>query len=291
MKQLKEYMNNLPTINEKDKWWLIGIIEAKGSFTVGERGELQFVITQGYRNLAVLYHIKEIIGFGSVNKQGPRTFRYAVQDERGLAAIIDFLNGNIVQTKRIMGEKGLMRFIDAYNQKYGTSIIGKREAKEPTRKNGWLSGYMDGDGCFTIGYVKMMNTFYIKAIISQKENQEDIRKVTGGSMEYSQEKKKYSIVMKDLPTSEGENTEWWLAYIEEHRLRTTKWNSFLLWQYIRKVLLTKKQFTPQEVEKIKAMVQLINQDPAEQAEIYIPQEDHTPGTHKTRTRPQESKKQ
>jgi hypothetical protein len=66
---------------------------------------------------------------------------------------------------------------------------------------------MDGDGCFTIGYVKMMNTFYIKAIISQKENQEDIRKVTGGSMEYSQEKKKYSIVMKDLPTSEGENTE------------------------------------------------------------------------------------
>lgn len=49
---------------------------------------------------------------------------------------------------------------------------------------------MDGDGCFTIGYVKMMNTFYIKAIISQKENQEDIRKVTGGSMEYSQEKKK-----------------------------------------------------------------------------------------------------
>ena len=66
---------------------------------------------------------------------------------------------------------------------------------------------MDGDGCFTIGYVKMMNTFYIKAIISQKENQEDIRKVTGGSMEYSQEKKKYSIVMNDLPTSEGENTE------------------------------------------------------------------------------------
>lgn len=66
---------------------------------------------------------------------------------------------------------------------------------------------MDGDGCFTIGYIESKKTFYIRAILSHKDDIEHIRQVTGGSMEYNKTNQVYSIVMKDLPKSEGKNTE------------------------------------------------------------------------------------
>lgn len=72
--------------------------------------------------MAVLYKIREMIGFGSINKQGPRTFRYVVQDKEGIREIIEMLNGNLVLEKRITGPVGLGRFIEAYNKRYNTSI-------------------------------------------------------------------------------------------------------------------------------------------------------------------------
>lgn len=66
---------------------------------------------------------------------------------------------------------------------------------------------MDGDGCFTIGFIESKQTFYIRAILSQKDDIEHIRQVTGGSMERNATNQCNSIVMKDLPRSEGKNTE------------------------------------------------------------------------------------
>jgi len=129
----KVIQSNLQSMDAKDRRWLTGYIEAEGSFTESKRGDLQFVITQGYRNLAVLHHIKKIIGFGSINKQGPRTFRYVVQDQIGLAEIISFLNGNLVLKKRIAG---LAKFIEAYNARYTTSIEAITTGVEPTREDG-----------------------------------------------------------------------------------------------------------------------------------------------------------
>lgn len=77
--------------------------------------------------------IRELIGFGSVNKQGPRTFRYIVQDQSGLGEIINFLNGNLVLEKRIAG---LSRFIGAYNERYTASIAIKSTKVVPTREDG-----------------------------------------------------------------------------------------------------------------------------------------------------------
>lgn len=136
MRRTTEKKNNIPTMCEKDKTWLIGFIEAEGSFFVATRGDLSFVVTQGYRNIAVLYKIRELVGFGSVNKQGPRTFRYVVQDESGLGEIIKMLNGRLVLEKKISGEKGLLRFIAAYNKRYSKSITGIATRVVPTRQDG-----------------------------------------------------------------------------------------------------------------------------------------------------------
>lgn len=47
---------------------------------------------------------------------------------------------------------------------------------------------MDGDGCFNIGYVKTMNTFPIRAILSQKDDLSHVQAVTGGSRELNAKK-------------------------------------------------------------------------------------------------------
>lgn len=100
---------------------------------MAKRGDLAFIITQGYRNIAVLYQIKDMIGFGSVHKQGARTFRYVVQDEEGLGNIIEMLNGNVVLGKRRIV---LERFIAAYNERYSKSIEVKTTKVLPTLKDG-----------------------------------------------------------------------------------------------------------------------------------------------------------
>lgn len=162
------------------------------------------MVTQGYRNITVLYDIREMLGYGAIKKQGPRTFRYEVQDELGLEKMIELLNGNLILEKRITGEVGLVRFIEAYNKRYSKAIVPITTKKQLTQEDGWLSGFVDGDGCFNIGYVSTKKTFPIRFIISQKDSLEHIREVTGGSIEKS--KGLSSIVLKDLPGSEGKNT-------------------------------------------------------------------------------------
>lgn len=238
----------------KTKTWLIGFFEAEGSLTVADRGDLQFVITQGYLNIAVLYFIKDLLGFGSVNKQGPRTFRYVVQDRDNLRHIIDLLNGNLALPKKMLA---LDRFIKSYEIRHGIPIIFINKQFQPTRNDGWISGFADGDGCFHIGYVATKKTFPIRFILSQKDHIEHIRKVTGGSMEFNKTYQSYSIVIKDLPSSDGKNTEWLLDYFKIFPLKTTKLNTYYLWRYVRGRLL-KSNLTPQETENIKILTKLIN---------------------------------
>lgn len=84
-------------INDQQfKQWLIGFIEAQGSFTITTRGDVNFVITQGYRNIFILYYIKMRLKTGRVVKQGTQTFRFVIQDYQGLLFIINLLNGNLV---------------------------------------------------------------------------------------------------------------------------------------------------------------------------------------------------
>jgi len=247
-------IKSLFTIDFDTKTWLIGLFEAEGSLTIAVRGDLQFVITQDYANIAVLYYIRDQIGFGSVIKHGPRTFRYVVQDQEGLGLMIQFLNGNLVLHKRIAD---LGRFIIAYKIRYYISYTLIETPFKPTLKDAWISGFTDGDGCFHIGYILTKNTFPIRFILSQKDDIEHLRKITGGSIVFNRSNGCYSIVLKDLPLSTGRNTEWVVDYFSKFKLKTTKMNSYYLWCYLRNQLL-KKQLTPQQCENMKKLCKLIN---------------------------------
>jgi hypothetical protein len=52
-----------------DLEWVIGFSEGDGSFIVNKTGYVSFQITQSYRDVQVLFRVRQILGFGSVSLQ------------------------------------------------------------------------------------------------------------------------------------------------------------------------------------------------------------------------------
>jgi hypothetical protein len=251
--------------------WLVGFIEAEGSFSVAKRGDLQFVITQNYPNLCTLYMIQDFLGFGKVVKQGVKTFRYVVQDKVGLDLIIKFCWNQLFLKKRI---RDLDRFVVAYNSFYSCVLKLPENLQRrcyPTLKDAWFSGFVDGEGCFSISYVALQRRYQIRFIVSQKD---DISYFSSlfpnlGNMEHNKAADCYSFVIKEVltypkiklnfkntvPTTLRQREV--IKYFKEYPLKTTKQNSFYLWSYIRKQLLFTK-LTPDKHQNLILLTKLIN---------------------------------
>jgi len=236
--------------------WLIGFLEAEGSFICASRGDLSFVITQGYRNIAVLYEIKKFLGFGSVIKQSPTVFRFVVQNQIDLLKIINIVNSKLILKDT---QERFKIFINNYNLRYNQNIEYLEPTTPiPTLNEAWISGFTDGDGCFNISFIETKDRFYIRFILSQNEDISFFKEVFGvGSIEYNKTYKCWSFVIKDLCTCKDPNNKIVLDYFEKFPLKTSKLNSFYLWKYIMNQLLNTK-VTPEKRAALKTLCKLIN---------------------------------
>jgi hypothetical protein len=71
--------------------WFIGFTEGDGAI-LESKGRLSFVIAQ--KDVGVLYHIQEVLGFGKVNVFSDKEHgRYVVWDSKHIALLIHLLNG------------------------------------------------------------------------------------------------------------------------------------------------------------------------------------------------------
>lgn len=79
--------------------WFIGFVEGDGGiYTYNDR--LFFVITQD--ESAILYHIKDQLGFGNVRfDKGVQSYRYVVSDLPNIVLLAHLFNGNLVLEHRI----------------------------------------------------------------------------------------------------------------------------------------------------------------------------------------------
>jgi hypothetical protein len=238
--------------------WFIGFSEAEASFIVATNGSLHFVLTQGHKNMAILHEIQVMLGFGSINKQGARTFRYVVQDKEGMGNIIEIFNGRLILEKR---KEELKRFIEVYNQVYGTSIEYIESKRMPTKEDAWLSGFTDGVGCFIADYIITKEKFQIRYIISQKEDLSAMAAVLDGQFYHNKSTYHDHISFVDLENSIGKNTQWVYEYFRKFPLKTTKKNSYHLWCYIRNKLVGVQigKLKPTEYEGLKVLTKLINE--------------------------------
>jgi LAGLIDADG endonuclease len=227
--------------------WFIGFSEADGSFIIDNRNNLQFVITQ--KDIKILKTIQNTLNFGRVIKQGKSTYRFIVEQKILMELIILIFNGNMLLPSRI---KRFKNFIEIYNKKAikGKIILSQIEYKQskndPSLDNAWLSGFTDGEGCFTIS-IKKTTGFTIRFILSQKHESnltifsKLILLFSAGNIENHYHYDNYSYVVSGLKNCSQIIES---NYFENFKLKTDKNNSYLLWKELYFKLLSKYHLNP-----------------------------------------------
>lgn len=120
--------------------WFCGFAEGDGSFQFS-KGRAQFVITQ--KHCRALRLIRKELGFGSVKKYHDH-FRYVVSSKEGILCLISIFNGHLLL------HKTTLRF-QTWLHKYSIAPLPRPDWKDlPFLQTGWLSGFIDAEGCFSV---------------------------------------------------------------------------------------------------------------------------------------------
>jgi group I intron endonuclease len=125
----------------------IWIQKKKGSKTHNPR----FCITFGLKNEALCQKLLNIIGSGFIRyKHGENACVLVVSPVVGLKKIVNFINGEL-KTPKI---HQLHSLIDWLNKNHNAQLEKLPLNKDNLENSGWLSGYVDADGSFSVQYTK-----------------------------------------------------------------------------------------------------------------------------------------
>lgn len=133
-----------------DQSWLerfVGFSEGDGSWIISN-SRLFFVITQ--KEVAILHHIKETLGFGVVTEDAGGVGRYTVSHKSHILLLIYLFSGNLVLSKRLTQFNNWVSF---FNSLHGTNLALQKNALCLTLNSAWLSGFTDAEGCFNVNIV------------------------------------------------------------------------------------------------------------------------------------------
>jgi LAGLIDADG endonuclease len=251
--------------NPDEDWltWLVGFIEGDGALLV-HKESLSIVLTQ--KDSLVLYHIKEILGFGLV-KQFKGYSRLIIKNNFDIYLMILLLNGNIMLNKR---KKQLNRMIDVFNNKNFKKLdwlnlkLSDKITFIPSNpklslKDSWLSGFTDAEGCFNVHIVKRkeMKSQYnvsLRFLLDQKDEEavlKDIRNLIGFGKVSCRSLKSRKIFRYSLHSLK--NSKKIIDYFNNHPLKTTKIYSFKIWTRIYNMLINKEHLSNEGLIKIKVL--------------------------------------
>ncbi len=246
--------------------WFVGFTEGDGSFIVAKRGDISFVITQDTRDIQVLYMIKDVLGFGKVIKQGKTTSRYVVQDKKGLYLLSLLFNGNLVTNNKQIDFKLFNLAFNKYSNK-GRIIFEQITYSPliiiPTLEDSWVSGFVDSEGCFSVSFSSKNDGYNIIFDLAQKGNSAlkeeselnlllDLFKV-GKIYKHSLGNNIYYYRVSGLS-----DTTRLFTYFENHKLRSKKLKSYLLWRNLHSKIFNKEHLDHTLRPSLKVLASKVN---------------------------------
>ena len=249
----------LPSISFLE--WFIGFTEGDGNFTVSNRGDLVFVVTQGTPDIQILHFIADTLGFGRVIKQGPNTHRFVVQDKANIWLLVSLFNGNMVLPGK---QLSFSAFLEGYNlwalkgRMNFPSITFIPSLVLPTLGDSWLLGFTDAEGCFTCSFLSTSNGYRFRYMIAQALVSNlpvllYISTLIGGTVRpHSQ------TDVNELTVNGAANMSRVIAYFDKFQLRTKKLESYKLWKEVQQAILAKEHLVPSTRALIKAKAATIN---------------------------------
>ena len=116
----------------------------------------------------VLYKIREELGFGAVRQSGneeARHWRYTVEDRRGLQRIMALFNGNLVLPKR---RRQFANWICDAREILWPSFALSDTGPVVSLDTGWLSGFIDAEGCFYAAFTTPSLRYTVSYRLAQK---------------------------------------------------------------------------------------------------------------------------
>ena len=241
--------------------WFIGFSEGEGCFTVNNRGDLAFIITQSTTDIGVLHYIKETLGFGKVISQSLKCSRYVTQSKKEIDIIISIFNGNTVLPTR---QKELDLFIKGFNNWSSKGNIRLEpyiyinNTILPSLNNSWLAGFTDGEGCFTCSIGDKKGFSFNFSIAQKGENnlvvlQELCVLFKGGIVSNHHVKDVYEYRIAGVNACPNV-----FNYYNEYTLLTKKSISYTLWKDIHQDLAAKHHLDPEKKLLMKEKARMIN---------------------------------
>jgi len=241
--------------------WFIGFTEGEGSFIVNNRGDLCFVITQSNLDIYVLEYIKEILGFGKVIPQSKTTSRYVTQNKKEIELLVHLFNGNLILPRR---KEKFEEFVKGFNTwvTKGRIQLNTVEIKHtyilPSLDNNWLSGFTDGEGCFTCSINKDKG-FSFNFNISQKwEQNVKILEHLCSLFNAGKVSKHSSDNAYEYRIGGLENCRNVFTYFNNYNLITKKSAAYVAWKEVHGDLLNKNHLDPIKRVELKEKAKLIN---------------------------------
>lgn len=279
----------VPSGGQRDSDWLswfIGFLEGDGAI-LEHKGRPSFVLTQ--KDDTVLHEISLTLKIGKVkhfydNKGNKKYSRYLVTDNKGIFLLYLLLNGNIVLQSRL---NQLTKWNTALNtaSRFNFALFFTREVpklieivKEPSINDGWLSGFTDAEGCFSVKIDNSKKASYVRLlfILDQKNGEKVLNSISMMlnantkaklrtvnkyiTQRASQSKKNdinYINTMFRLSISCNDSKKFIvstiLAYFNKYPLKTSKSKSFQAWTDIFKITLAKQPLSSEDLKLVRKL--------------------------------------
>lgn len=247
---------HIKSINIQFLEWFIGFSEGDGSFIVSDERNY-FIINQ--KDLKILYKIKKNLGFGQVFKytQNNNIYgRYVIQDQLNCKRLAYIFNGNLVLEKTNIRFKCWLKSLN----------IQPLEKKRTLKlDNAWLSGFIDGKGCFSAKLrkdsdYKLNLRVERRFIINQKgelpifsslkilfKSNARIQKIIQNNITY------YRFELKSM-----QSTQLLLNYLEKFPCQGEKKITIIRYRRINGYMKRKEHLTKKGLEKIKRLCKNLN---------------------------------
>lgn len=269
----KIYYSNKRVVPLKNfKGYFAGLYEGDGHIWIQnvldkkKKHNPRFCITFALKNEPLAKKLLEIIGYGFL--------RYKIQDNacvlvvspvQGLKKIVNLINGEL-RTPKI---DQLYKLIDWLNINHKENIVKLPLKKNNLHKDGWLSGFIDSDGSFSVQYTKVENgakkskiscrlrieqrMFYPVTNVSYLEVLTEIAKFFNCNLLTRKQKStgnEYYVITANSKISLSIVIE----YLEKYSLYTSKYLDYKDWKQAAELVIESKQYTENAIniiEKIK----------------------------------------
>jgi hypothetical protein len=246
---------NLSEEQISDNWlmWFIGFSEGDGAILT-HKDSCIFVITQ--KEGTILDHIRDTLQLGIVKDFG-KFNRYIVRDKNSIKVLISLFNGNLVLDKR---KAQLNKWLHIHN----ISDINKNNL--PTLNDAWISGFIDGEGCFNVTLFKreaMTLDYQVKLrfMIDQKDSLNTmlyLKNLLNLILTYRKLKDNVIGKMHRIESNSFIKIPLIVKYLDNFPLKTKKKDSFNKWKKVYYMILNKEHLNSIGLENIRKLSKEIN---------------------------------